>query len=144
MEELLELRTCLEQHRYDDALIIVTELEEMSKEDKINRIDSFAIIILLHIIKQVAEKRSTRSWETSIRNALREIRKTNKRRKAGGTYLTADEMRHILSEAYQSALEHAALESFEGRYDADELAAMVDPQAIQEEAYRLLVEQGAV
>ncbi len=144
MEELLELRTCLEQHRYDDALIIVTELEEMSKEDKINKIASFLKVIILHLIKRHAEQRSTRSWDTSIKNGLYEIQRTNRRRKAGGFYVTRDDIKEVISEIYPYALSYAALEAFEGRCDTDELAAMVDPQAIQEEAYRLLVEQGAV
>ncbi len=144
MEELFELRACLEEQRYADALTIVAELEEMSKDDKINKIDSFVVILLLHLIKQAAEKRTTRSWDTSIRHALRQIVKTNKRRKAGGTYLSADELWFVLRDAYQSALERAALESFGGCYDADELGAMVDAAAIQREAERLLVEQGAV
>jgi hypothetical protein len=144
MEELLELRACLEQHRYDDALIIVTELEEMSKEDKINKIASFLKIIILHLIKRHAEQRSTRSWDTSIKNALYEIQRTNRRRKAGGFYGSRDDIQEMISEIYPYALSYAALEAFEGRYDADELAAMVDPQAIQAEAYRLLIEQGAV
>jgi hypothetical protein len=137
MEELFALRACLEQHRYADALVMVNELEEMSKDDKINKIDSFAVILLLHLIKQAAENRTTRSWDTTIRHAVRQILKTNKRRKAGGTYLAPDEMRQLIRDAYQPALELAALEAFEGRYDADELGAMVDAEAIQVEAYRL-------
>ncbi len=77
MEELLELRICLEQHRYDDALAIVSELEEMSKEDKINKIGSFVKILLIHIIKRHVEQRTTRLWDTSIANAVYEIRRTN-------------------------------------------------------------------
>ncbi len=143
MEELLELRTCIEQHRYADALNLITEMEQMSKEDKINKIDSCAVILLLHLIKQAVEKRSTRSWETSIRHAVRQITKINKRRKAGGTYLTANELREVLTEAYQPALEYAALEAFEGRYDADELAAMHDAAVIRQQAYDLLMDGGA-
>ncbi len=144
MEELLELRACLEQRRYDDALAIVDELEEMSKDDKINKIDSFAVILLLHLIKQAVEQRTTRSWDNSIRHAVRQIAKTNKRRKAGGTYLTADEVRQTLADAFQPALEYAAMEAFEGRYEADELADKCDSQAICQQAFRLLEEHSAV
>jgi hypothetical protein len=69
MEELLLLRQFIEEKQYDKALEIVDELEEMSREDKLNKIYSYAIILLLHLIKQEAEKRSTRSWEFSIYNA---------------------------------------------------------------------------
>jgi len=59
MEELQELRHYIEERRYADALALVDELEEMSRDDKVNRIDSFAQILLLQLIKQGAEKRTT-------------------------------------------------------------------------------------
>ena len=49
----------------------VEEMEEMAKDDKINKIYSFTVIMLLHLIKKHAEKRTTRSWEYSIWNASR-------------------------------------------------------------------------
>ncbi len=144
MEELLELRACLEQRRYDDALAIVDELQAMSKEDKINKIGSFVKVLLIHLIKQHAEQRTTRSWDTSIFNALLEISRTNKRRKASGFYLTGDDMVEIIAAYYPVALRYAALEAFGGRYEAHELEAMIDPEAIRHEAYRLLLEQEAI
>lgn len=61
MDELLQLRSYLEQHQYEDALLLVEEMEEMSRADKINKIYSFTKILLLHLIKQAAEQRTTRS-----------------------------------------------------------------------------------
>ena len=63
MEELLELRQFLEQGKIHEALLLVDELEEMSLGDKINKIDSYGVILLIHLIKQKAENRSTRSWD---------------------------------------------------------------------------------
>ncbi|MFM9158028.1 MAG: DUF29 family protein, partial [Dolichospermum sp.] len=98
--------------------------------DKINKIDSYGVILLIHLIKQKAEKRSTRSWELSIENAVREINKINKRRKSGGVYLNQTELMEILQQGYQVALKRAALEAFEGRYETEELATMVNEQEI--------------
>ncbi|MDJ0729795.1 MAG: DUF29 family protein [Crocosphaera sp.] len=139
MEELFELKQLLLSGNVTDALILVEELTEMSKDDKLNKIFSFSIIILLHIIKQQAEKRSTRSWETSIANAVRQIQRTNKRRKTGGNYLKPTELRDTLEDAYDSALRQAALEAFEGNYEAEELAEMVDKTAIIDEAMGLIL-----
>lgn len=61
MEELMELITCIEQQRYAEALVLIGEMEEMSKEDKINKIYSYIEILLLHLIKKFAEHRVTRS-----------------------------------------------------------------------------------
>lgn len=141
MEELLELKQLLQQGKLDEALLIVDELEEMSLSDKINKIDSFGVILLIHLIKQNAEGRSTRSWELSIENAVREIKKINKRRKAGGYYLSEAELLEILEDAYQIAIKKAASEAFEGRYEAEELAARVEKQAILSQAIELLRQQ---
>lgn len=78
MEELLELRQLLEQGKIHEALLLVDELEEISLSDKINKIDSCGVILLIHLIKQKAEKRSTRSWDVSIENTVREINQQNK------------------------------------------------------------------
>ena len=138
MEELLELRELLEQGKIPEALLLVDELEEMSLSDKINKIDSYGVILLIHLIKQQAENRSTRSWEISIENAVREINKTNKRRKSGGNYLNQTELIDILEQAYQIALKKAALETLEGRFEAEELAAMVNKPEILTQALELM------
>ncbi|MBD0386774.1 MAG: DUF29 family protein, partial [Nostoc sp. C3-bin3] len=109
-----------------------------SLSDKINKIDSYGVILLIHLIKQKAEKRSTRSWDVSIENTVREINKINKRRKSGGYYLNQAELIDILQQGYQVALKRAALETFEGRYEAQELAAMVDQKEILTQALELI------
>ena len=48
MEELLNLKERLLCGDISGALVIVEELEEMSRDDKINNIRSYAIILLLH------------------------------------------------------------------------------------------------
>ncbi|PHM06223.1 DUF29 family protein [Nostoc sp. 'Peltigera malacea cyanobiont' DB3992] len=138
MEELLELRQFLEQGKIHEALLLVDELEEISLSDKINKIDSYGVILLIHLIKQKAEKRSTRSWDVSIENTVREINKINKRRKSGVFYLNQAELMDILQQGYQVALKRAALEAFEGRYEAQELATMVDQQETLAEALELI------
>ena len=140
MEELLELKTLLIQGNIPDALVLVEEMTEMSKDDKINKIGSYAKILLLHLIKRQAEKRSTRSWDLSIANAVDEIQKTNRRRKAGETYLTWDELETALAESYRLALVGAAAEAFEGRYSSKELAQMVDYDRLIADALALINE----
>jgi hypothetical protein len=69
MEELIELRQYIEAHDYDKALELVADLEEMSKEDKLNKIYNYGVVLLVRLIKQQKAQRSTRSWEFSIYNA---------------------------------------------------------------------------
>ena len=141
MEELLTLKELLHQGKVDEALLIVEELEEMSKSDKLNKIFSYAIILLMHLIKQEAEKRLTRSWQLSIRNSVKQIQRTNKRHKAKGNYLTEEELEETMTDAYELALEKAALEAFEGRYETEEIAEMVEEQQIIARAMDLILER---
>jgi len=142
MEELSVLRQYIEQGRYGDALLFIDELEEMSKEDKLNKIFSYALILLIHLIKKHAEQRSTRSWDFSIAHAVLQIRRTNLRRKSGGFYAGSGELQEILAEAFDLALKKAALEIFEGGLDETELAGKLDKAAIIKEAMGEIMGQG--
>jgi len=140
MEELFKIRTAIEQQRYNDALIYLGEMEEMSREDKIHKIRSYVIILLIHIIKQQAEQRTTRSWDCSIANSIDEIQYVNRRRKSGGYYLAQDELQEIIAQAYPAALRKAALEAFEGQYTTKQLEAKLDSNAILAEALNYILE----
>lgn len=130
MEELLQLKQLLLQGDIKGSLALVEDLEEMGRKAIVDKIRSYATILLLHLIKQEAEKRTTRSWDVSIRNSTREIIRINKRRKAGGYYLSEDELQEILEEAYLNAIDSASLEVAEGRYEPEELTAMIDRKEI--------------
>ena len=138
MEELITLRKYIEEKNYLKALELVGKLEEMSKEDKLNKIYSYAVILLVHLIKQQAEKRTTRSWDVSIDNSLREIKRTNKRRKYGGYYANKEELIETIDEAFEAAIKRAALEVFEGRHDSDELQEMIDVMEVKQTALNLI------
>lgn len=140
MEELYELKKHIEQGHYAEALTLIGEMEEMSRDDKINKIGSFVEILLIHLIKQHAEKRFTRFWEISMRNSVRAIKRSNKRRKGGGYYLTEDELRETIDEIYETALDRASLEAFEGQYDEVRLAQIIDEKKIKKEALKLILE----
>lgn len=143
MEELLTLKELLVCGDIPTAMVLVEEMTEMSKDDKISKIFSYSIVLLVHLIKQKVENRSTRSWDLSIYNSTTQIRRANQRRKAKGTYLSQSELTETLAEAYNIALSSAAIEAFEGRYEADELAAMCDRNEILADAVKL-VEQKSV
>jgi hypothetical protein len=138
MEELWELRQALEAGDMRAALAIVDEMEEMSRDDKIQKIASYMRILLVHKIKQAVEGRSTKSGDVSIRYALRQIAAVNKRRKAGGAYLNEDDLSTLLAETYDSALDWASLEAHEGIYSAAELTAMHDRERLLAETFAMI------
>ena len=110
----------------------------MSKEDKINKIYSYCVVLLVHLIKQQAEKRTTHSWDVSIRNSIDAINRINKRRKAGGFYMNKKDLEETLAEAYSRALDNAALEAFGGIYDGLTLSNMVEQELILKKALDLI------
>jgi hypothetical protein len=138
MEELQTLRTFMEQGRYTEALDLIGEMEEMSRDDKINKVFSYAEILLIHLIKQHAEGRITRSSNASIRNSVYKINYINKRRSAGGYYLNDKELARAVHDAWEPALLRASVEAFEGRYDDAELAGIVDQAAVESEAMEMI------
>ena len=143
MEELLTLKEFLVCGDIPGAMILVEEMTEMSKDDKINKIFSYGIILLLHLIKQSAEKRSTKSWEISIANSVKQVQRSNKRRKASGNYLTQLELKETLEDAYESALNQASLEAFEGRYESTAIDTMIDRAKVIDQAIALILELNA-
>jgi Domain of unknown function DUF29 len=140
MEELLELRTYIEQGRYAEALTLIGEMEEMSRDDKIHKIESFLYILLLHLIKQQVEQRTTRLWEVSIQNAIDGVKRVNKRRKAGGYYLSPNDLKDSIEEISPTALRQASLETFEGRYDDAELATSFDVLHLKQQSLQMILE----
>ena len=97
--------------------------------------------MLLHLIKQSAENRTTRFWNLSIRNSVKQIQRTNSREKAKGTYMTDTELVTTLEDAYDLALEKAALEAFEGKYEAEGLSQLVQREEIIKKAMNLILER---
>ena len=135
-DELDALRQAVLMGNYAEALALIDEMDEMSRDDKINKIESYRRVLLVHLITQAAEKRSTRSWEVSIRDALASIVSTNKRRKSGGRYLHDEALRESLGAAWPRALDRAAMEVFAGMYTAAQLATMVDREVLLEQAFQ--------
>jgi hypothetical protein len=138
MEELLELKALLLKGDIKGSLAIVEELEDMSKNGIISTIRSYAVILLLHLIKQQAEKRTTRSWDVSIRNSVREIQRQNKRRNAAGYYLSDEELTDTLNDAYLNALDAASLEVEAGRYQSEQIEAIIDKNKLISDAFLLI------
>ena len=138
MEELLELKALLLKGDIKGSLAIVEELEDMSKNGIISTIRSYAVILLLHLIKQQAENRTTRSWDVSIRNSVREIQRQNKRRNAAGYYLSDEELTDTLNDAYLNALDAASLEVEAACYQSEQIEALIDKNKLISAAFLLI------
>ena len=136
MEEILELKNCLLNHQYEQAIKIVEELEQMGRQDKINNLESFLVILLIHLIKIQVEKRVTRSWRSSILNSLREIQKRNKLGKKS-QYIKQDRWLQYIESVYPDAIFKAADEAF-GGIEVKEIKSLVNQSKLQNTALELL------
>jgi hypothetical protein len=130
MEELDELRAFVQHGDYEAALALIDELDAMSRDDKLIKIEAYMQILLVHCIKRAAEQRTTRSWDLSIAEAARRIVKVNKRRKSGEWYLPAEALQDSLTGEYTAALRRAALEVHEGLHTPEQLAILLDCDAV--------------
>ncbi len=139
MEELLTLKDLLIKGDIKGSLTIVEELVEMGRKDIIKTIRSYGVILLLHLIKQKAENRTTRSWDISIRNSVLEIQEENKRSESGGFYLLPEELNLVLESAYRQAINKASLEVAEGGYEVRELEQLVNREELINRAMNLIV-----
>ncbi len=136
MEEILELKDCLINHQYERAMTIVAELEQMGRQDKINNLESFLVILLIHLIKIQVEKRVTRSWRSSILNSLREIQKRNRLGKKS-YYIQPNQWQEHFDNIYLDAIFKAADEVF-GGIEISELKSLVDLNSLQNTTFELL------
>ena len=152
MEELLELKDCLSNRQYDRAFAIVEELEAMGRQDKINNLESFLVVLLIHLIKIQVEKRVTRSWKNSMINSLLAIQKRNKLGKkslAGARslapcvgagshhYIKPQNWDEHIKECQFEAILGAAKEVFEG-IDYQELENLLSASQLMTSANKLL------
>src|ERR687885_86295 len=104
MEELLTLKELLLKGDIPGSLALVEELEEMSKKEIIKTIRSYAVILLLHLIKQQAEQRTTRSWEVLVRSQEQANSQSNSS--------FAQQIHNILIEAYSTITSNKGVRIF--------------------------------
>ncbi|MBD2626491.1 DUF29 family protein [Trichormus variabilis] len=137
-QELIDLRNSILAGRYADALVIVDELEGMSKKAILRQIKSFLKVLLIHLIKNHIEQSLTNSWATSIRNTLIEIQDINLKENKKSYYINQDEWDSWLDQEIELAISDASLEVMNGIYNEFQLAAMVDKNQIISTGLRFL------
>lgn len=138
MEELIELRRSIENQNYAEALQIVDDLAEILIEDKLNKIYSYMVILLLNLIKQEVEKKLTRSWEFSIASSVKQINRTNKQRKTGGYYARQKDLEEIIDDAFEIALKGAAIEVLGGNCSQRKLLNIISKERIIKKVLTLI------
>lgn len=138
IQELSDLKASILEGRYTDALALLEQLDGMSRQAKLDAIESFLVRMLIHIIKNQLEQRLTNSWAASIRGSLVEIKKVNLQDNRTSYYLKQDEWEPMLEDALEQAISDASVEVFEGAYTPFKIAEMVDREQVIQIAQHLL------
>jgi hypothetical protein len=120
---------------------VLDEMEAMSQEDKINRVRSYLVVLLMHMIKESIEQRTTRSWQNSPRLALHQIEHHNKRRKAGGYYVPAEDMPQLVAAAMETAIIASSTEVLDRTLSPEEVEERIDRGVLVAQALRSLAPQ---
>lgn len=137
-QELLQLRLSIEKGNYAEALALVDELEEMSKQAILRNIESFLIRLLVHLIKNGIEERLTNSWVASISDSILKIQKLNLKGNKKSYYIDADQWFDFLEEALEAAIAPASTEILEGSLTPMQLSEKIDREQLLQTAQKLL------
>ena len=137
IQELEDLKNSILEQRYEDALALIYELDGMSRQTKIDAIESFVIRMLIHFKNQL-DRRLTNSWVASIRGSLIEIKKINLQDNRKSYYIKQDQWQTILEEGIEVAISDASVEVFDGTYTPFQLLDMVDKNQVITIAQNLL------
>lgn len=137
-QELLDLRNCILERRYDDALALVDELENMGKQAILRNIESFLVRLLVHLIKNQIERRFTNSWIASISDSVIQIAKLNIKSNKTSHYIKLEDWQPYLEEAFTQAIRPASVEVFDGKLKPKQLEKQVVKTELLATAQQLL------
>ncbi len=138
VQELIDLKQSIIEGRYDDALALVDEWELMSKEQILQKIESFLVRLLVHLIKNQVERRLTNCWAASIRDSVLKIQRLNLKANKTSYYINVDEWERDLENAFKDAVFEASVEVKKGIYKPNQLYEVTDKVWVLGAAKRLI------
>ncbi len=138
IQELADLRASILEERYEDALKLVEQLDGMSRQAKIDAIESQLVRMLIHLVKNQLEQRLTNSWAASIRGALVEIKKLNLQDNKTSYYIKENEWQDLIEDALEVAISDASVEVFNGNLSPFQISEQVNRSELIVLAERLL------
>ena len=137
-QELIDLRTSILEGRYDDALVIIDELEGMSKQATLRTIESFLVRLLVYLIKNQIEQRLTNSWIASISDSIIQIAKLNIKDNKTSYYISLHDWQPYLEEAVERAIRPASVEILNGNLKPKQVSDRIDRNHLSAIAQSLL------
>ena len=126
VQELIDLRQSIVEGRYQDALSMIDELEEMSKQAILRNLESFLVRLFIHLIKNQVEKRLTNSWAASISDSVVQIKKLNSTNNKKSHYIKQNEWLPYFEEAISLAIRPASIEILSGSLKPAQISAQIN------------------
>ena len=90
-QELTDIRKCILEGRYNEALMLVDELEGMSKKAILQNIESFLVRMLVLLIKNKISERMNNLWYASIGDSVLKIQGLNLKEDKTSYYIKQNE-----------------------------------------------------
>lgn len=137
-QELIDLKQSILESRYDDALAIIDDLEEMSKQATLRKIEAFLLRLCIHLIKNQIEQRLTNSWIASISDSVIQIAKLNVKYNNTSYYIKSHEWEEVLLEAVAMAIRPASADIFEGTLKSSQISQRLNQEVLVNLAQELL------
>lgn len=138
IQELIDLKQSIIEGRTDDALEIIDDLEGMSKEHILQKIESFLVGLLVRLIKNNVEQRLTNSWVASMRDSLIKIQRLNLKANKTSYYIKQADWGAYLDNAFEDAIYPASIEVLEGAYKPRKLRELVGKNEVLNTANKWL------
>ncbi|GCL41233.1 DUF29 family protein [Dolichospermum planctonicum] len=138
-QELMELRQSILEGRYDDALEIIDDLEDMGKQGTLRKIEAFLVRLVIHLIKNQIEQRLTNSWIASISDSVIQIAKLNIKDHQKSYYIKSDQWGEYLAESLEMAIRPASAEIFGGTLKPSQVSQRLQEKELIDFAENLLL-----
>ncbi|MBW4613700.1 MAG: DUF29 family protein [Desmonostoc vinosum HA7617-LM4] len=137
-QELIDLKQSILEGRYHDALEIIDDLEEMSKQATLRKIEAFLVRLCIHLMKNQIEQRLTNSGIASISDSVIQIAKLNVKSNQKSYFIQADEWQEYLEEAIEIAIRPASVEIFEGSLKPSQVSQRLNREVLIDYTQNLL------
>ncbi|WP_017654242.1 DUF29 family protein [Fortiea contorta] len=137
-QELRELRESIAEGRYEDALEIIDDLEGMSKQATLRKIEAFLVRLCIHLIKNQIEQRLTNFWIASISDSVIQIAKLNLKDNQTSYYIKSDEWQEFIEEAIEIGIRPASVEIFAGNLKPHQISQRLNRELLLNFAQELL------
>ena len=129
-QELLDLKKAIANQDLTKAMAIVSDLEVMSREDKIQKLQSHLVVLLVHLLKMQLERRLTNSWRASILNSLLQIKRTNRMGNKKTPYIKSEDWEEAIAEVMPEVYVLAATEVLNGVLNDNQVEELANYQEL--------------